>query len=135
MNFEYKSIKVRYCETDQMGFVHHSNYLKYFEVARIEWLYKMGISYAQMEKDGILMPVVSADLKFKKPLLFGDEIKIIVYLNTLPKVTLDFSYQIINQHEEKVCFGDTKLAFLDVHKNRPIRCPKELTTVFESWEK
>ena len=61
------------------------DYLKYFEVARIEWLNKVGISYAQMEKDGIMMPVISASLNFKKPLYFGDAFKVTVNLKNLPK--------------------------------------------------
>ncbi len=63
MNYTTKTVTVRYSETDQMRFVHHSNYLKYFELARLEWISEMGISYAEMERDGILMPVVRAAIE------------------------------------------------------------------------
>ena len=72
MEYTTKQIIVRYHETDQMHFVHHSNYLKYFELARLEWLSNLQISYAEMESRGILMPVVNASLKYIKPLVFGD---------------------------------------------------------------
>lgn len=130
MNFVTKSIVVRYAETDQMQFVHHSNYLKYFEMARLSWLSNLGVSYASMEKEGILMPVVSAKMEFKKPLFFGDEFQVHVYLKKPPMATLEFDYQITNQHDEQICVGHTVLAFLSSAKNRPIRCPDFLLKLF-----
>ena len=81
MNFKTKTIKVRYGETDQMRFVHHSNYLNYFELARLEWLSEMGISYAAMEFEGILMPVVSANINFKIPLFFFTRSVILAWIH------------------------------------------------------
>jgi len=120
----------RYAETDQMQFVHHSNYLKYFEMARLEWLNALGISYAEMEEEGILMPVVSAELFFKKPLFFGDRFTVKVTLKKSPKATLDFEYLIVNQKEERICSGSTVLAFLSAKKKHPIRCPQYLLEKF-----
>lgn len=133
MKFETKSIDVRYSETDQMGFVHHSNHIKYFELARIEWLNSLGVSFAKMEKDGIFIPVVSVNLEYKKPLFFGEQFKVVVSLEKMPKVTMDFTYSIINQKEEVVCVGATRLAFLEGKQNKVIRCPKILIDVFEKW--
>lgn len=130
MNYTTRSHVVRYAETDQMQFVHHSNYLKYFEMARLEWLSSLGISYAAMEKNGILMPVVSAELNFKKPLFFGDEFSVRVGLKKPPMATLEFNYQIVNQSDEEICTGGTVLAFLSAEKNRPMRCPKFLLDKF-----
>jgi len=130
MNYTTKPIVVRYAETDQMQFVHHSNYLKYFELARLEWLSQMEISYAQMERDGILMPVVGAELNFKSPLFFGDTFQVKVILMKLPKATLDFEYQITNQKSEIICTGSTVLAFLSPKTKRPMRCPDFLLEKF-----
>ena len=130
MNFKTKTIKVRYGETDQMRFVHHSNYLNYFELARLEWLSEMGISYAAMELEGILMPVVSANINFKTPLFFGDIFKVVVSSNKKPKATLEFDYKIVNLKDEIICTGNTVLAFLSSKNNRPIRCPKFLLEKF-----
>ena len=70
--FATSSLKVRYSETDQMGFVHHSNYLKYFELARLDWLSKLGISYKKIEENGILFPVIYSEIKYLFPLKFDD---------------------------------------------------------------
>ena len=77
--------RVRYTETDQMGFAHHSNYLNYFEMARIEWLNKIGFSYAALERQGIVMPVVSAQINFKSPAFFDDQLMILLNLKDIPK--------------------------------------------------
>lgn len=130
MNYTTKAIVVRYAETDQMQFVHHSNYLRYFELARLEWLAQMEISYAQMERDGILMPVVHAVVNFKLPLYFGDTFRVKVMLTKEPRATLDFDYEITNQKKEIVCTGSTVLAFLSPKTKRPTRCPDFLLEKF-----
>ena len=130
MYYKTKTVAVRYGETDQMGFVHHSNYLKYFELARIEWLLDLGISYAAMELDGILMPVVSAKVKFKIPLIFGDNFNVKISVKKEPMATLEFDYIIVNQKNEIICTGNTVLAFLSSKKKRPVRCPKFLLEKF-----
>jgi acyl-CoA thioester hydrolase len=130
MSYTTQPLTVRYGETDQMKFVHHSNYLKYFELARLEWLSQMEISYAQMERDGILMPVVSAVLNFKSPLFFGDTFQVKVILTNPPRATLDFEYEITNQKSEIICTGSTVLAFLSPITKRPMRCPDFLLEKF-----
>ena len=130
MNYTTQPLAVRYGETDQMKFVHHNNYLKYFELARLEWLSQMEISYAQMERDGILMPVVSAVLNFKSPLFFGDTFQVQVTLTNPPRATLDFEYEITNQKSEIICIGSTVLAFLSPITKRPMRCPDFLLEKF-----
>ena len=130
MNYTTKDIKVRYVETDQMSFVHHSNYLKYFELARLEWLSDLQISYAEMESRGILMPVVNASVKYIKPLVFGDNFSVTVILKKEPKATLEFDYKILNQNKELISTGNTLLAFLSSDTKLPIRCPKFLLEKF-----
>ena len=130
MEYTTKQIIVRYHETDQMHFVHHSNYLKYFELARLEWLSDLQISYAEMENRGILMPVVNASLKYIKPLVFGDNFSVTVILKKEPKATLEFDYKILNQNKELISTGNTLLAFLSSETKLPIRCPKFLLEKF-----
>ena len=130
MEYTTKQIIVRYHETDQMHFVHHSNYLKYFELARLEWLSDLQISYAEMESRGILMPVVNASLKYIKPLVFGDNFSVTVILKKEPKATLEFDYKILNQNNELISTGNTLLAFLSSDTKLPIRCPKFLLEKF-----
>ena len=113
-----------------MGIVHHSNYLKYLELARIEWMEKLNISYVEIESHGILMPVVSASLEFIVPLYFDDEIIIEITLTELPKATLGFDYKIKNQINQLVCRGKTKLAFLNSKTMKPLRVPKNIYDLF-----
>ena len=130
MKYTTDWVTVRYGETDQMRFVHHSNYLRYFELARLEWLSSMGISYADMEREGILMPVVHTSLNFKSPLFFGDLFRVAVSLNKTPTATLEFDYLITNQQDKVICTGNTVLAFLSPETKMPMRCPKLLLDKF-----
>ena len=128
--FTSKPLLVRYGETDQMGVVHHSNNLRYFEVARVEWLSALGVSYASMEKEGLIMPVIDIKATYKTPALFDDSLTIYVFLSELPRVKIIFSYEIKNQKDEIVCTGETTLAFLNAKTRKPVRCPEEFGALF-----
>lgn len=130
MNYITDKIKVRYNETDQMGIVHHSNYLKFFELARIEWLEKLNMPYQKIESNNIILPVVKCELKFIKPLLFGDIFFIKVFCSKRPTSTIEFSYQIFNDNNEITTEGMTTLAFVDSIKRKPLRCPKIISDLF-----
>jgi acyl-CoA thioester hydrolase len=119
-------IDVRYYETDQMGVVHHSNYIRYFEVARTLSMKKAGIPYDEMERKGILMPIVSISCTYKHPALFGDTIRVTTILEQLPTVKIHFTYEIRNQKEQLLATGSTVLAFIDAATKRPMRAPKYL---------
>tara|TARA_B100000963_G_scaffold319223_1_gene300918 strand:- start:25599 stop:25994 length:396 start_codon:yes stop_codon:yes gene_type:complete len=130
MNYTTVEVRVRYAETDQMSFVHHSNYLKYFELARLEWLNFLDISYSQLEESGVLMPVVRASAEYIKPLFFDESFKVTVSLIDPPKATLKFQYVVVNSKNIIVCKGETVLAFLSKKTMRPTRCPKILNEKF-----
>ena len=130
MNYTTQEIKVRYCETDQMGIVHHSNYLKFFEFARIEWLEKLNIPYQEIEKNKIILPVVNCEIKFLKPLVFGDTFKVIVQCTKKPTSSIEFSYKIFNNSGEKTTEGKTLLALLNSDSMKPIRCPEMISKLF-----
>ena len=124
--------RVRYTETDQMGFAHHSNYLNYFEMARIEWLNKIGFSYAALERQGIVMPVVSAQINFKSPAFFDDPLTIKLFVNEIPKASIKIDYIIMNSLKKEIANGYTTLAFLNIEINKPVRCPQKLLEIIES---
>ena len=130
MNYTTQEIKVRYYETDQMGIVHHSNYLKFFEFARIEWLEKLKIPYQEIEKNNIILPVVNCELKFLRPLVFGDTFQVIVHCTKKPTSSIEFSYEIFNKRGEKTTEGKTLLAFLNSDSMRPVRCPEIIRNLF-----
>lgn len=103
----------RYAETDQMGVIHHGSYANYFELARIEWLRSLGLSYAKLETQGILLPVLSLSTEFKHPLYFEDQIKIEICLDHDPASIIDFSYKIFNQDNVLCTTAKTRLAFVN----------------------
>lgn len=123
MNFDEIPIRVRYGETDQMGVVHHGNYALYLEIGRTEWLRKKGISYKQMEDDGIMLPVISMDLKFKKSALYDEVIKVKTSLPKSPSVKIEFNYEIYNESGDILVTANTVLAFINMKTKRPIKCP------------
>lgn len=119
-------IRIRYSETDQMGVVYHGNYAQFFEIGRTEWLRSLGVTYKDMENSGIMMPVISLNCIFKKSALYDDVLTIHVFLKKKPMVKIEFDYEIINQNEELISTGNTSLAFIDMKRNKPTRCPNYL---------
>ena len=115
-------IKVRYCETDQMGLVHHGSYINYFEEARIAWISNLGFSYNEMEKSGIILPVSKLNVSYLRPAYFDDELLVNVKLAELPTSRLIFNYTIKNK-DEVVVTAATVLAFLNKITKKPVRCP------------
>ena len=115
-------IKVRYCETDQMGLVHHGSYINYFEEARIAWISNLGFSYSEMEKSGIILPVSKLNVNYLRPAYFDDDLLISVELAELPTSRLIFNY-IIKKEEEVIVTGTTVLAFLNKETKKPVKCP------------
>lgn len=124
-------VKVRYAETDQMGVVHHGNYAQYLEIARLDWLSALGISYKTMEENGVMLPVYELNIKFLKPAVFDDELKIKVNLRELPSVKITFEYLIFNQCEDLLTKAYTTLVFMDAKNKKPIRCPKYILDKLE----
>ena len=117
-------VKVRYAETDQMGVVYHGNYAQYLEIARIEWLAALGISYKKMEEEGVMLPVYELNLRFKKSAKFDDVLRIETKLSKIPGVRIEFTYEIFNQHDELLTQAGTTLIFMNIEQNRPIKCPQ-----------
>tara|TARA_R110002167_G_scaffold7309_1_gene34601 strand:- start:297 stop:695 length:399 start_codon:yes stop_codon:yes gene_type:complete len=120
------SFRIRYSETDQMGVVYHGNYAQYLELARVEWLRSLGISYKSMEEGGIMLPVISLSINFLKPALYDDLITVKVILKKKPAVRIEFDYEITNESGELLATANTVLVFMDMKRKRPTKCPKIL---------
>jgi len=116
-------IRVRYGETDQMGYVYHGNYPQYLEMGRIEWLRKLGISYKKMEEEGIMLPVLSLSINFKKSAYYDDVINVKTQLTKMPSAKIEFDYILTNQNREIISTANVVLVFVDMKSKRPIRCP------------
>ncbi len=123
-DFNKISFRVRYAETDQMGYVYYGNYAQYLEMGRVSWLRELGISYRSMEEKGVMLPVISMQLDFKKPALYDDLITVETRLKKIPSVKIEFDYKIYNGQEELLVTANTVLAFIDMEKNKPTRCPE-----------
>lgn len=119
----FTKLRVRYSETDQMGIVHHGNYPQYFELARIRWLENVGISYKQMEKDGVMLPVYEMKIKYLKPAHFDEVLEVETFLVEIPTVKIQIGYIIRNKQDEILTEGETTLVFMDSKTRRPIKCP------------
>lgn len=117
-------IRVRYGETDQMGVVYHGNYALYLEMGRIEWLRKLGISYRTMEENGIMLPVVSLNINFKKSARYDDVINVKTQLKNIPTAKIEFEYEITNDTGEILTTASTTLVFIDMKTNRPVKSPQ-----------
>ncbi|MFC4722148.1 acyl-CoA thioesterase [Geojedonia litorea] len=124
LKYNEVELRIRYGETDQMGVVYHGNYAQYFEIGRTEWLRSLGATYKQMENDGIMLPVISLSVNYKKSVRYDDLIKVKTSLKKLPTASIEFDYIILNEAGEIVTTGNTVLAFIDINRNRPTRCPK-----------
>lgn len=109
--WEY-SRRVRYYETDRMGVVHHSNYLRLLEDARMEWLRDNVMCYRDMEQLGIVIPAVSASGSFKAFLRYDDPFKVVIRLVKFSGVKLDFEYQIFNTDSGELCYEGESSHFL-----------------------
>ena len=123
MDLNSYSFRVRYAETDQMGVVYHGNYAQYFEMGRVEWLRAMGITYKSMEDNGIMLPVISLHIDYKKSALYDDLLTVHTHLKSKPMVKIEFDYTLINEAGQLLATGNTVLAFMDKKTGRPIKCP------------
>ncbi|WP_373072161.1 acyl-CoA thioesterase [Zeaxanthinibacter enoshimensis] len=131
MDFNKISFRIRYAETDQMGVVYHGNYPQYLEMGRVEWLRTFGVSYKSMEENGIMLPVISLQLNFKKSAVYDDLISVSTKLVKTPSVRIEFDYEIHNEEGELLATANTVLAFMDMKSKRPIRCPDYLLDKIE----
>jgi acyl-CoA thioester hydrolase len=120
------TIRVRYAETDQMGFVYYGNYATYFEVARVEMLRSLGISYKSFEENGTMMPITAYSIKYIRPAFYDDLLTIKVFLNELPGKRIVFLYETYNETGTLLNKASTDLAFVSTETKRPIDAPKIL---------
>ena len=124
-------IRVEYHHTDQMGIVHHSNYVKFFEVARTEWLRAAGLTYAEMERRGVMMPIVDVHIKYRMPAYYDELIRVKAMVEQMPMARMTFNYEIHGEDGREIASGSTTLGFIDSVTRRPQRAPQWLMEVLE----
>lgn len=118
-------VRVRYGETDQMGYVYYGNYAEYYEVARVEMLRSLGMDYASMESSGVMMPVLELNCKYIRPARYDQELTIKTTIAELPGIRIHFKYEIFNESVELINIGTTTLVFVDMEKNKPCSPPED----------
>lgn len=117
------NIRVRYSETDQMGYVYYGNYPEFYEVGRAEAMRELGMTYKQMEQKGVMMPIASMNIKYLKPAFYDDLLTIRTIVKELPKSRMHFYYEVFNQKKQLINKGETVLAFVDMTTGRPCTAP------------
>jgi len=119
--------RVRYGETDQMGYLYYGNYAAYYEIGRVEMLRSLGLTYKAMEEEhGILMPVMSLQMRFVRPARYDELLTIRTSLRQLPARTISFHVEIFNERDQLVNGGSVKLCFIDAGSNKTVNAPEYL---------
>ena len=131
MEYHQTQIRVRYSETDQMRVVYHGNYAQYFEIGRVEWLRNKGISYKWMEENGIMLPVVSLTMNYKKPARYDELLTLKTILKNRTTVKIEFDYELYNESEELLTTGNSILVFVDMKTGKPISPPQYISAILD----
>lgn len=122
--FEHRTtLRTRYSEVDRMGYVYYGNYAMYFEVGRVEAMRVLGISYAQLEDEGVMMPVIRYEIDYKKPAFYDEELIIVTRVSEVPRSRMTFEYETWNAKGELLNTAVTQLVFVDSATMKPVRAP------------
>ncbi len=119
-------IRVRYADTDQMGYVYYGVYAQYFEVARVELFRSMGIRYKDLETQGIIMPVLELRTKYIRPARYDDLLTIKTTILEMPQMRIAFDYEVFNEQGTLLNVGTTRLVFVNQATGRPCELPTAL---------
>ncbi len=127
------TLRVRYGETDQMGYVYYGNYALYYEVGRVDALRFLGMTYRELEENGVMTPVIKMECNYVKAAKYDDLLTIKTIIKEMPQVRMHFYYEICNQAGELVNKGETTLVFVDIKTNKLTRCPEKLANEMKSY--
>jgi acyl-CoA thioester hydrolase len=127
------TVRVRYGETDQMGYVYYGFYAMYYEVARVESLRQLGVTYKEIEAMGVIMPVLENKSKYIVPARYDEMLTITTTIREKPSVRIKFEYEIFNEQGKLIHQGETLLAFVDKQSNRPCRPPQAMENVLQPF--
>jgi acyl-CoA thioester hydrolase len=127
------SMRVRYGETDRMGYAYYGNYAEYYEVGRVEALRKLGWNYKEMEDNGILLPVYTYAIKYLKPAFYDDLLVVKTMIKSMPSARINFEYEMFNEKGEKLNEGETTLVFVDSSTKKPCGAPKDFLDALKPY--
>lgn len=132
VTFETK-IRVRYADTDQMGYVYYGNYAAYYEIARVESLRSLGLSYKQLEESGVMMPVLENHSKYHAPATYDELLTVKTVIKSKPGVKITFHYEFYNEADKLIHTGETLLVFVDIKSGRPCRPPELMMNLLNPY--
>ncbi len=124
-------IRVRYSDTDQMGFVYYGVYAQYYEIGRVELLRSIGYSYKDLEIDGYLLPVVKFEIKYKKPAYYDDQLNVRTLINDIPTSQITFYHDVFDNNNTLINTGKVILAFIDFKTKKICKPPQKIIQLFE----
>ena len=125
-------LAVRYYETDQMGIVHHSNYIRYFECGRSDMMAKYGLPIEKIEEEGVMLPVVSVECRYKRSAVMGNILRIVSRIDRVPLAKLVVKSEVYNGKGELLVEGSVTLGFIDSKTRHPVRCPEKLAEIIKA---
>ena len=124
-------LRVRYAETDQMGYVYYGNYATYLEVARVETMRAFGISYKALEDEGMMMPVLEYKTKYIRPAKYADLLTVTIFIKSMPTARILFEYEIKNEAGILLNVAETTLVFIDMNTNKPCAVPDNFKNMLQ----
>ena len=126
-------VRVRYADTDRMGYLYHGHYPAYYEIGRTEALRNIGIIYKELEDSGIMMPVIEMNIKYIKPVHYDTLLTIETLVNELPEVRIKFNYKLLNEDNVLMNEAKTILIFFDSQKQKPCRVPDNVLNQLKQY--
>ncbi|WP_164668885.1 acyl-CoA thioesterase [Virgibacillus doumboii] len=129
MNKIQTPIEVRYQETDQMGVVYHANYLVWFEIGRTKYIENLGFNYTEMEKHNVVSPVVDAQISFKRPIRYGEQVTVETWIEKYDGIRTLYAYNILNNDGKIAVSGTTQHVIVKKDSFRPLSLKKR----FPDW--
>lgn len=130
-----REIEVRYAETDQMGVVYHANYLVWMELGRTSLIQQLGFNYAEMEKDGILSPVMDISASYKKPVRYGEIATVHTWIEEYDGLRVIYGYEVYTGDGELALTGESRHVCVKKDNFRPISIRKKYPEWHEAYEK
>lgn len=132
LSYETK-IRVRYKDTDQMGIMHHSNYIVMYEMARTEWLRDMGLTYAEIERRGIMSPIIEVQSRYLYPAFYDEVLTVKVYMDEMPMARFNILSEVYNESGKLINTGRVTLGFMHADTRRPCRAPEWFIEALEAY--
>lgn len=132
LSYEFKT-RVRYKDTDQMGIMHHSNYIVLYETARTEWLRDMGLTYAEIERRGVMSPIIEVQSRYHYPAFYDEVLTVKVMMDEMPAARLNISSEVYNEAGRLINTGRVTLGFMNAQTRRPCRAPEWFVEALEGY--